>query len=97
MELNMTPPLSLTDAQLQMLTRAATLVADRGSFLRSIGNRLAHMSNPTDFEVQDAVNFVLSARGVAVGLQSNRIPRERKRGKRRRRLLQDRITIARFT
>jgi hypothetical protein len=82
----MTPPLSLTDAQLQMLTRAATLVADRGSFLRSIGNRLAHMSNPTDFEVQDAVNFVLAARGVAGGVKANQIRPERKR---RRRELQN--------
>jgi hypothetical protein len=67
----MMPPLSFSDDQLELVTRAAALVSphDRGHFLRSVANRL-DTANPTDSDIRDAIDFVLGCRGVAGGNQA---------------------------
>jgi hypothetical protein len=67
---------TLTADQLHDVRMAACLLppAQRPGFERSIAGRLSAIAFPTDYDVADAVNFVLSCRGVAVG----RAPRKEK-------------------
>ena len=64
-------PLSLSDSQLKSVTEAASLLSPllRDNFLRSVASVLGSNTRPTDGEVQRALRFVLSQRGVAVGRQ----------------------------
>jgi hypothetical protein len=57
-------PLSFSDEQLDLVTRAAGLLPthDRNRFLRSIANRLEDTANPTDFDIRSAIDFILGAR-----------------------------------
>jgi hypothetical protein len=61
--------LTLTDHQLQQVQTAAAMlpVHARDSFLRSVAGRLSAIAFPTDYDVSNAVNFVLGCRGIAVG------------------------------
>jgi hypothetical protein len=62
-------PLAFTDKQLGMILRAAALLPTHGrdTFLRSVASRLSDNAHPNDNEVDAAVNFILSFRGVACG------------------------------
>ena len=62
-------PLSLTDHQLNLVTKSASLlpIGDRPAYLRSLANRLGDVVNPTDRDVQAAVDFVLTTRGITGG------------------------------
>jgi hypothetical protein len=62
-------PLSLTDAQLATVMRAAALLPPlaRGGFLHSVAAVLGERERPSDGDVVWAARFVLSERGVAVG------------------------------
>jgi hypothetical protein len=62
-------PLALSDQQLQQVTQAAGLLSPpaRDGFLRSVAGRLAGITRPTNAQLTDALSFVLSARGIAVG------------------------------
>ena len=64
-------PLSLTDAQLATVTKAAKLLPSsaRDNFLRSVAAQMTS-PRPTDGEVLAALRFVLSERGVAVGREA---------------------------
>jgi hypothetical protein len=90
----MIPSLSLTDAQIEMMTRAVALIAphDRDGFLKSVANRIGHLPHPTDYDVANSVNIVLSTRGIAVGLKTSSIAPERKR----RQVLQNRTSVRRI-
>ena len=61
--------LALSDHQLQQVQQAAAMlpVSDRDMFLRSVAGRLSDIATPTDSDVAQAVSFVLSCRGIAVG------------------------------
>jgi hypothetical protein len=61
--------LTLSDHQLQQVQQAAAMlpVNDRDTFLRSMAGRLSAIRFPTDYDVSNAVNFVLGCRGIAVG------------------------------
>jgi hypothetical protein len=61
--------LALSDHQLKQVQQAAALLppAQRDHFERSVAGRLSAIAFPTDYDVSDAVNFVLGTRGVAVG------------------------------
>jgi hypothetical protein len=58
------PPLSLSDQQLDLVTRAAGLLPpqQRGPFLQSISNRVGDVASPTDHDIRDAIDFVLGCR-----------------------------------
>jgi hypothetical protein len=62
-------PLAFTDKHLGMILRAAALLPTHGRemFLRSVASRLSDNAHPSDNEVEAAVNFILSFRGVACG------------------------------
>ena len=67
------PPLSFTGDRITQLKMVApTLpINARDNFLRSIGNRLVHLPYPpSNADVQAAIDFVLSCRGVADGVQA---------------------------
>jgi hypothetical protein len=71
--MDLTMPLSFTDAQITQLKLVASMLPlnARDNFLRSIGNRLADLPyRPNDADVQAAIDFVLSCRGVAGGVQA---------------------------
>ena len=87
----MTPPMSLTDSQLELVKQAAALIPphDRDQFLRSVANRLR--SHPTDHDLQDAINLVLNGRGIAGGVKANWTVPETKR-----RLMKAQMNLARF-
>jgi hypothetical protein len=61
--------MALTDRQFETVRQAATMlpVHARDSFLRSVAGRLSAIAFPTDYDVSNAVNFVLNCRGIAVG------------------------------
>jgi hypothetical protein len=61
--------LGVTDRQLDLIQRAAALLptGSRDLFLRSVASRLSDVASPTDNEVESAVNFILSNRGVSAG------------------------------
>ena len=67
-------PLSLSDTQLNLVTRAAGLspTHDRCQFLRSVGSRVGDVANPSDHDIQDAITFILNLRGIAGGNQAFR-------------------------
>jgi hypothetical protein len=73
-------PLSFSDEQLELVTRAAALVSphDRDHFLRSIANRLGDTANPTDGDIRDAIDFVLNCRGVGGGSRAFIQPKQAK-------------------
>jgi len=60
--------LSLTDQQLELVMGAAKLLPPhrRDDFLRSICSRLDDVDRPSDSEVGEAIDFILSARGISV-------------------------------
>jgi hypothetical protein len=60
--------MTLTDCQLAEITQAAELlpVNSRDAFLRSVANRLADAKHCNDDDVNHAITFVLSTRGVAI-------------------------------
>jgi hypothetical protein len=67
------PPLSFTDDQITQLKMVASMlpINARDNFLRSIGNRMADLPYPpSNADVQAAIDFVLSCRGVAGGVQA---------------------------
>jgi hypothetical protein len=59
--------LSLTDQQLDLVTRAAAMVPqpDRDNFLRSVAGRLSAYP-PTDAALTAALSFVLQGRDISV-------------------------------
>lgn len=61
--------LAFTDKQLGMILRGAALLPTHGrdTFLRSVASRLSDNAHPNDNEVEAAVNFILSFRGIACG------------------------------
>jgi hypothetical protein len=61
--------LAFTDHQLAMILRGAALLPTHGrdTFLHSVASRLSDNAHPNDNEVEAAVNFILSFRGVACG------------------------------
>jgi hypothetical protein len=61
--------IALTGRQMQQVQQASVLlpVSARDSFLRSVAGRLSEIDTPSDSEVDHAVRFVLSCRGVACG------------------------------
>jgi hypothetical protein len=63
----MPPPLSLSDDQMALVTRAAALLPrhDRDRFLQSIAGRLG--DHPTDGDILGAIDFVLAPRGIIIG------------------------------
>lgn len=65
----MIAPLGISDRQLDLILRAAALLPThrRDTFLRSVASRLSDNAHPNDNEVEAAVNFILSFRGVACG------------------------------
>jgi hypothetical protein len=67
-------PLALSDQQLQQVTQAAGLLSppQRDGFLRSVAGRLAGITRPTSAQLTDALCFVLSERGVAIGRRAFR-------------------------
>jgi hypothetical protein len=73
------PPLSLSDQQLSLVQQAAGLLPthDRCQFLRSIANRLG-TANPTDGDIRDAIDFVLTCRGMGGGHQAFIQPKQAK-------------------
>lgn len=68
------PLVSFTDDQIAKLKTIAALLpagAARESFLRSVGNRLADLPHPpNDADIQAALDFDLSCRSVAGGVQA---------------------------
>jgi hypothetical protein len=62
------PMISLSDYQMQQIRAAAALlpVATRDAFLRSIANRLVEANPITDADLGNAIEFVLSCRGVSI-------------------------------
>jgi hypothetical protein len=74
------PPLSFSDEQLDLVTRAAALVSphDRDRFLRSIANRIGDVVHPTDGDIRDAVDFVIGCRGIGGGSRAFIQPRQSK-------------------
>jgi hypothetical protein len=74
--------MALTDSQLQQVQQAAAMLplAARDSFLRSVAGRLSAIAFPTDYDVSNAVNFVLNCRGIAVG----QVPRHKEQHHARR-------------
>jgi hypothetical protein len=60
--------LSLTDKQLDQVTRAAGMLptADRDAFLRSVAAQLTQRP-PNDSDLAAAISLVLGGRGVSVG------------------------------
>jgi hypothetical protein len=73
------PPHGLSDSQMDKVTQAAGLLPppQRDHFLRSIANRLDDAAHPTDSDISDAIDFVLSCRGVAGGDQAFARPRSK--------------------
>jgi hypothetical protein len=67
--------ISLSDSQLKTVRDAAALLppAQRANFLRSIAAVLDARDPPIDRDVEKALTFVLSARGVAIGHASGRL------------------------
>jgi hypothetical protein len=66
-------PRSFTDDQITQLKMVASMlpINARNNFLRSIGNRLADLPYPaSNADVQAAIDFVLSRRGVAGGAEA---------------------------
>jgi hypothetical protein len=61
--------MTLTDQQLKTVRQASGLLrpAQRPDFERSVAGRLSAIDFPTDYDVSNAVNFVLGCRGIAVG------------------------------
>jgi hypothetical protein len=61
--------LSLSNHQLRQVQQAAAMLPlnARDSFLRSVAGRLSEIATPSDAQVDHAVRFVLSCRGVACG------------------------------
>ena len=62
-----------TDDQITQLKMVASMLPlnARNNFLRSISNRLADLPYPpSNADVQAAIDFVLSCRGVAGGVQA---------------------------
>jgi hypothetical protein len=59
--------MNLTNSQVELILNAAQLVPNstRGAFLRSVANRLNDLP-VTDQNVHEAVQLVLSTRGIAV-------------------------------
>jgi hypothetical protein len=65
--------LSFTDDQINQLKMIASMLPSnaRANFIRSIGNRLVDLPYPpSNADVQAAIDFVLSCRGVAGGVQA---------------------------
>ena len=59
-------PLNLTEDQMATLIEAAAPLwpARRDLFLRSVANRLAGIAQPSDDQLQNAIDFVLAAYGA---------------------------------
>jgi hypothetical protein len=56
---------SLGDIEWAQIKAAAALVPDSASFIRSVINQINDRCNPTDVDVHEVIEFVLSARGVS--------------------------------
>jgi hypothetical protein len=58
------PPLSFSDEQLDLVTRAAALLPthQHNTFLQSISNRIGASPKPTNDDIKDAIDFVLGCR-----------------------------------
>ena len=59
--------LALSDQQLALVMQAAALLPPprRDDFMRSVASRLSDIARPSDHELGDAVQFILSTRGVS--------------------------------
>jgi hypothetical protein len=82
-------PLGFTDKQLRIILRAPALLPTHGrdTFLRSVASRLSDNTHPNDNEVEAAVNFILSFRGIACGrvVLCDGVSKENSYGKTRKR------------
>ena len=68
-------PIAFTDEMLDHLTSAAALLPanSRDNFMRSVANRLNDLGySPGIAELEQAVSFVLSCRGVSTPRTSNK-------------------------